>query len=183
MREGRLTPLSVRVQKIVRLALLMATALILSYVESVLELNIVVPGVKIGIGNVLLTYVLYEYGFPTAAGFGLTRSFLSMLFLGRLSSAIFSLTGMVFAVLAMGAANKCGLFSPLGVNVSGSVLHVFGQLLAAAFVTETASVLGLLPVYVCVSVVCGVLTYIPLIAVLKFEEKRRISTGEISRDC
>ena len=131
----------------------------------------------------LLTYVLYEYGFPTAAGFGLTRSFLSMLFLGRLSSAIFSLTGMVFAVLAMGAAKKCGLFSPLGVNVSGSVLHVFGQLLAAAFVTETVSVLGLLPVYVCVSVVCGVLTYIPLIAVLKFEEKRRISTGEISRDC
>ena len=58
MLEGRLTPLSVRVQKIVRLALLMATALILSYVESVLELNIVVPGVKIGIVNVLLTYVL-----------------------------------------------------------------------------------------------------------------------------
>ena len=154
MREGRLTPLSVRVQKIVRLALLMATALILSYVESVLELNIVVPGVKIGIGNVLLTYVLYEYGFPTAAGFGLTRSF-----------------------------KKCGLFSPLGVNVSGSVLHVFGQLIAAAFVTETVSVLGLLPVYVCVSVVCGVLTYIPLIAVLKFEEKRKNATGEISRDC
>ena len=182
MREGRLTPLSVRVQKIVRLALLMATALILSYVESVLELNIVVPGVKIGIGNVLLTYVLYEYGFPTAAGFGLTRSFLSMLFLGRLSSAIFSLTGMVF-VLAMGAAKKCGLFSPLGVNVSGSVLHVFGQLLASAFVTETVSVLGLLPVYVCVSVVCGVLTYIPLIAVLKFEDKLKNATGEISRDC
>ena len=103
----------------------MATALIISYVESVLELNIVVPGVKIGIGNVLLTYVLYEYGFPTAAGFGLTRSFLSMFFLGRLSSAIFSLTGMVFAVLAMGAAKKVRPFSPLGVNVSGSVLHVF----------------------------------------------------------
>ena len=115
----------------------------------------------------LLTYVLYEYGFPTAAGFGLTRSFLSMLFLGRLSSAIFSLTGMVFAVLAMGAAKKCGLFSPLGVNVSGSVLHVFGQLLASAFVTETVSVLGLLPVYVCVSVVCGVLTYIPLMQLAK----------------
>ena len=88
MREGRLTPLSVRVQKIVRLALLMATALILSYVESVLELNIVVPGVKIGIGNVLLTYVLYEYGFPTAAGFGLTRSFLSDSLFLNLSSSV-----------------------------------------------------------------------------------------------
>lgn len=161
----------------------MATALILSYVESVLELSLVVPGVKIGIGNVLLTYVLYEYGFPTAAGFGLTRSFLSMLFLGRLSSAIFSLTGMALAVLAMGAAEKSGRFSPLGVNVSGSVFHVLGQLLAAAVVTQTFSVLGLLPLYACVSVACGVLTYLPLIAVLRFEESRKPVAGRISRDC
>ena len=79
-------PLSDKVKKLVRLALLMTAALMLSYVESVISLNFVVPGVRIGIGNVFLTYVLYEYGFPTAAGFGLTRSVLSLIFLGRLSS-------------------------------------------------------------------------------------------------
>lgn len=176
-------PLSVKVKKTVRLALLMAVALILSYVESVLGLNLVVPGVKLGVGNVVLTYVLYSLGFPTAVGFGLTRSFLSMLFLGRLSSAAFSLTGIAFAVAAMGLAKKCGLFSPLGVNVAGAVFHVFGQLVAAVFVTATPSVIGLLPLYAVVGSLCGIVTYIPLVAVLKFEEKRKLSTGENSRNC
>lgn len=166
-------PLSDKVKKLVRLALLMTAALILSYVESVISLNFVVPGVRIGIGNVFLTYVLYEYGFPTAAGFGLTRSVLSLIFLGRLSSVIFSLTGMAFAVIAMGAAKKSGLFSMLGVNVSGSVFHVFGQLVAAVFVTQTPAVLDLLPFYAVTSVACGVLTYIPLLAVTKISERKR----------
>ena len=79
-------PLSDKVKKLVRLALLMTAALMLSYVESVISLNFVVPGVRIGIGNVFLTYVLYEYGFPTAAGFGLTRSVLSLIFVCDLFS-------------------------------------------------------------------------------------------------
>lgn len=165
--------LSDKIKKLAKLSLLMAAALIVSYVESLIGFNFTLPGIKLGIGNVFLTYIIYEYGFLTCFGFGITRATLSMLFTGRLSSVFFSLTGIVFAVLSMGLIKKTGKFSYLGVNVSGAVFHVVGQLIAAVFIMGTSGVLKLMPFYVICSTVCGILTYIPLRVVMEAAERVR----------
>ena len=163
--------MSDKVKKITRLAILMAAALIISYVENLIGLNVNFPGIKLGIANVFLTYIIYEYGFLTCFGFGLTRAVLSMVFTGRLASVFFSVTGIVFACIAMGLVKKSGKFSCLGVNVSGAVFHVIGQLVAAVFVMGTVGVLKLTPLYVLASTICGILTYIPLRVVLSVADR------------
>lgn len=155
------------VRKISELAVLLAAALALSYVENMIVLPIPVPGVKIGISNVLLAYVVCRYSFPVALGFGISKCLLALIFAGRLSSVFFSLTGMLFAVIAMYLCRRIRCFSVLGVNVCGSVCHVFGQLLAAVFVLGNTAVLSFSPLLTLFAVISGLFTYIPLRIVLQ----------------
>lgn len=160
-------PVDKRVKRIVEFAFLMAIALVLSYLESLIDLSSILPGVKIGISNVVLTFVLYQYGDFATLGFGLSKLFLSMFFLGRLSTLFYSLTGMVFAVIAMIIIHRLPVFSPLGVNVGGAVMHVVGQMCAAVYVLGNVSVLRFVPFLIITGVLSGVFTYIPLRALWK----------------
>ncbi len=146
---------------VTRMALLMAAALILSWVESVLPFQIPVPGVKLGFANIVTLAVLYQYSFPTALLFGILRVFLSALFLGRLSGVLFGLCGTVLAVCGMALLKRCRCFSSLGVSAAGAVLHGVGQLAAASFLL-TPAVWSLLPILGISSAFCGVITWIPL---------------------
>ena len=160
-------PVDKRVKRIVEFAFLMAIALVLSYLESLIDLSSILPGVKIGISNVVLTFVLYQYGDFATFGFGLSKSILSMFFLGRLSTLFYSLTGMVFAVIAMIIIHRLPVFSPLGVSVGGAVMHVVGQMCAAVYVLGNVSVLRFVPFLIITGVLSGIFTYIPLRALWK----------------
>lgn len=152
---------SSRITRITRYALLLAVALILSWVESVLPFQIPVPGVKLGFANIVSLFVLYTYSFPQALGFGVLRVLLSGLFLGRLSGVIFSLCGAVLSLCGMALLKKCSCFSSLGVSVAGAVLHGIGQLCAASFLL-TPAVWSVLPLMGLSSALCGVVVWIPL---------------------
>lgn len=143
-------------------SLLLAAALILSYLESLLSGFIPVPGVKIGISNIATVYVLYEYGFPQALGFGVLKALLASAFTGRVSSVAFSLTGIVLSVLVMALLKKTGKFSLLGVNVSGAIFHIAGQISAASIILQTKGVWLFLPWLAIIAVCCGIITYIIL---------------------
>lgn len=145
---------------VARMALFMACALILSWVEAVLPFQIPVPGVKLGFANIVTLAVLYQYSFPTALLFGILRVLLSSLFLGRLSGVLFGLCGTVLAVCGMALIKRFPCFSSLGVSAAGAVLHGVGQL-GAASVILTPAVWNLLPLLSLSSVFCGVITWIP----------------------
>ena len=146
---------------ITRTALLLAAALILSWVESVLPFQIPVPGVKLGLANIVTLFFFFLFSFPVALLFGLLRALLSSLFLGRLSGLAFSLCGTVLSVCGMALLKKCRCFSSLGVSAAGAVLHGVGQLAAASFLL-TPGVWMTLPLMGLSSVFCGVITWIPL---------------------
>ena len=148
----------------------MAAALILSYVESLFSGFIPVPGVKIGISNVIVVYILYEYGFFPALGFGISKSLLAAFFTGRLSSLAFSLCGIIFAVCLMALIKKSGKFSLFGVNVSGAIIHIVGQLTAASFILGTPDVWTFLPWLAVIATVSGILTYFILIPFMKIKK-------------
>lgn len=174
--------MSEKVKKISTMAVLLSVALILSYLESILSLNITLPGIKLGLSNIALVLVLYLYGDFYALLFGITKSVLSLLFLGRLASLFFSLTGTVFAVIIMIILKKFKCFSLFGVCVCGSIFHVWGQLAAAGIFYGGTTPLRLLPWLTICAVISGIIVSIPVWSILKsgiFEKLNFNSLNEL----
>lgn len=153
-----------RIQQLVTVAVLMTVALMLSWLESFVPLP---AGLHLGLSNFPVVLVLYGWGFPAALGFGILKSILSLLFLGRLSSLFYSLGGICLAVCAMGLCKRCPCFSLLGVNAAGAVFHGVGQLLVAGILLETVSLWSMLPFLTVGGLCSSFLTFFPLQTVLK----------------
>lgn len=140
-------------------AVLTALALGLSYAERLLPLQLIVPipGVKLGLANVVSLFALCFLGAWPALWVLLARCFLGSLFAGSLSGLIFSLSGGILALLCMAAARRTRL-SVYGISVCGAAAHNIGQLAAAFAVMKTSAVLVYLPELLLVAVLSGFLT-------------------------
>lgn len=158
-------------KKTAELALLLAAALILSYIEAVFPLNTGLPFVKIGLSNIAVVTVLYRYNSKTAAVFGIFKCVLSLLFTGRLASLFFSLTGMAASLAGMILLKKTKKFSLFGVSVSGAILHIWGQMAAAAIFYQGAAPLKLLPLLTLTAAGSGILVWLAAKTVIRYAEK------------
>lgn len=130
--------------------LLTALALVLSYLESLVPLSVAVPGVKMGLPNIVVVFALYKMRRRDAVIISLVRVVLAALLFGNLFSLIYSAAGAVLSLLVMLLLKKSGKFSCTGVSVAGAMAHNAGQVLAAIFVLDTGRLLYYLPV-LCVS--------------------------------
>lgn len=140
-------------------AVLTALALGLSYMEHFLPLTLWVPlpGIKLGLANVVTLLTLLLFGVTPALAVLLARCFLGALFAGSLSGLLFSLAGGLLALGTMALVRRSGL-SVYGISVCGAAAHQTGQVLTAVAVLRTASVLYYLPPLLLVGTVCGLLT-------------------------
>ncbi len=127
-------------KKLTTLSLLVALAMILSYIESLMPAFVAVPGVKMGFSNIATLFALYTLGAPSAAAVTLIRVFLSALLFGNTAAFIFSLSGGIAALIFMILFKKIGIFSEIGVSVLGGVSHNAAQITAAVFMMENAGV-------------------------------------------
>lgn len=127
-------------KQLVTLSALIAVAMILSYVESMIPAFVAVPGVKIGLSNIATVFALYALGWPYAICVSVVRVFLSSLLFGNFVSLIYSLSGAALALISMILLKKLDKFSSIGVSVVGGVCHNIGQVLAACIVMETAAI-------------------------------------------
>ena len=132
--------LKLSTKEMVTLSALIAVAMILSYIESMIPAFVAVPGVKIGLSNIATVFALYTLGWPYAICVSVVRVFLSALLFGNFVSLIYSLSGAALALGAMIALMKIDKFSTVGVSVAGGVCHNAGQIIAACIVMETASI-------------------------------------------
>ncbi|MCI9002676.1 MAG: Gx transporter family protein [Oscillibacter sp.] len=141
-------------------ALLTAMALALSYLENLfpLTLAIPIPGVKLGLANVVTLFALFALGPGEALLILLARCFLGSLFAGNVNALLFSLLG---GLCAMGTmillARRRGL-SVYGVSVGGAAAHNCGQIAAAVLTLGSRAPLYYLPVLLAVSLLTGGLT-------------------------
>ena len=140
-----------------RLAILLAAAMILSYVEHLIPAFVAIPGVKIGLANTVTVFALYLLGAPYAIGLSLGRVLLSSLLFGNAAALLYSLAGAAVSFLGMFLLRRIGRFSPLGVSVAGGVLHNLGQILAACLLFENGGLLSLLPPLILSGTIAGVL--------------------------
>ena len=147
-------------RNIARCAGLVALALGLSTLEGLFPLSLLVPlpGVKLGLANIVTVFALYQLGAGAALAILLTRCLLGGLFAGNVSAMLFSLLGGVTAMLVMIALRHCRRLSVYGVSVGGAAAHNIGQMAAACITLGSTMVLGYLPFLLAVSLVTGTLT-------------------------
>lgn len=143
-------------KKMARIAMLVAVAFVLSYIESILPLNLGVPGVKAGFSNIVVVLCLYECSAKETIGIAFVRIILTGLTFGNMYSLLYSLAGGVFSLAVMSLLKRSRLFSTCGVSVAGGVCHNIGQILVAMVVLQTQKIIYYLPVLLVSGVIAGV---------------------------
>ncbi len=136
--------------------LLIGLAFVMSYIESLVPVPIPVPGVKLGLANMVSMAALYLIGVRGAFTVSLVRILLAGLAFTGPSMMIYSMCGGILSLMVMAALKKTGCFSIVGVSVAGGAAHNIGQLLAAAWETKTAGVFSYLPVLLVAGSAAGV---------------------------
>lgn len=145
----------------------MALAMILSYLESLVPVFIAVPGVKLGIANIVIMVALYKLGAKQALIISIGRILLSGILFGNLAMIIYSLTGSMLSLAVMVAFKKINIFSMAGVSVIGAITHNVGQIIVAAFLIENSKLFYYLPVLVISGTVSGVVVGIIAMNIIK----------------
>lgn len=126
-------------KKLAVLGLCTAVALILAYVESMLPpLFHAVPGIKIGLPNIIIVFVLYRFGLREAAAVSLIRMLAVSFMFGNMMALVYSLAGAFLSMAVMAVFKKLNFLSVVGVSVAGGVFHNVGQILTAMLLLGTA---------------------------------------------
>lgn len=157
--------------KVAFFGVFVALALIFSYVEMLIPIQIGIPGVKLGLANLIIVIMLYKTTAREALLLSVTRVLLSGFLFGNMFSILYSLAGGILSLAVMALSKKTGGFSVIGVSIAGGVSHNMGQLAVAAFVVETARVIYYFPLLL----IAGVLTGF-LIGVVSRETLKRLPT-------
>ena len=128
-------------RRITFLGLGVAVAMLLSYIEFLLPpLWSAVPGIKIGLANIIIVYLFFKSGILDAALVSLTRLFLSALLFGSVLTLLYSFAGALLSFCVMLILKKSGLFSEIGISISGGIFHNLGQILVAMAVLKTREI-------------------------------------------
>ena len=143
-----------KTRRITIMAMCVALAMILSYVESMIP-SPGIPGVKLGLANIVVVFALYKLGWKEAVGISLLRVFLVSLLFGHAASLMYSATGAVLSLAGMILLKKSDKLSCVAVSVLGGVLHNAGQILMAV-VLMGHNVVYYLPVLILSGTVAGI---------------------------
>lgn len=125
--------------KIAFLGLCTAVAMVFAWVESLLPpLVAAVPGIKLGLPNIVIIFILYRFGIKEAAAVSFVRIVAVSLLFGSPVTMLYSLAGGCLSLLVMALLRKLNFLSTVGVSVAGGVFHNVGQILMAMLLLGTA---------------------------------------------
>ena len=143
-----------------------ALALIFSYVETLIPVNFGIPGVKLGLANLVAVILLCQAGWREALLLSVVRVTLSGFLFGNLFGILYSMAGALLSLAAMELVRRAPGFSVIGMSMAGGVCHNIGQLIVAALVVQTYQVGFYLPVLMLAGLGTGALIGITASAVL-----------------
>ena len=158
-------------------AMLTARALGLSTMENLFPVTAVIPlpGVKLGLANIITLFALYRLCAKPAMSILIARCLLGSLFAGNFSALLYSLMGGILAMLVMIGLKQSKRLSIFAVSIGGAACHNSGQIAAACITLGNTAVVGYLPVLLAVSLITGTVT--GLVASLMFRAMRNIRLG------
>lgn len=146
-----------------------ALALIFSYVETLIPINFGIPGVKLGLANLIIVVALYRLPLQEVYLLSIVRILLSGFIFGNYFSILYSLAGGLLSLSVMALLKRRNSFSVMGISVAGGVFHNVGQMTVAMLVVETFSVAYYFPVLMIAGLVTGL-----LIGILSNEMLKRL---------
>ena len=130
-------------------------ALIFSYVESLIPISFGIPGVKLGLANLITILVLYKMSVKEAYLVSVVRVVLSGFMFGNLFAILYSLAGGLLSLAMTNLFRRTDRFSIYGVSMAGGVFHNVGQFIMAMLVVESVSIAGYLPVLLVAGLATG----------------------------
>ncbi|HKM34832.1 MAG TPA: Gx transporter family protein [Lachnospiraceae bacterium] len=147
------------IKKMTTLAMFTVIALTIFVIESAIPLPVPIPGIKLGLANIITLIVLLNYGPVEALLVLMCRIFLGTMFTGQAMSLLYSLCGGILCLIAMILVNRLlnGHFVFL-TSMFGALIHNIGQLAVAYFITATAGVFAYLPFLILSGVLTGLFT-------------------------
>ena len=152
------TPSSNDIGRRVALTGMMASlALIFSYVEVLFPFNAGIPGVKLGLANLVPLIILYRLDARYAFAANLIRVILAGLLFSGLFAALYSLAGSLTSFLVMYLLKKTRLFSVIGVSTAGGVFHNLGQLIVAMLAVSGPQLFHYMPVLIISGMIAGII--------------------------
>lgn len=160
-----------RTTRVAYVALMVALALIFSYVEAIIPYNPGIPGIKLGIANVVTVIALYKFSWKDAMAVSVIRVLIAGLLFNGLFGALYSLAGALVSLAGMILLKKTNLFSIAGVSMAGGVLHNLGQLLVAAALIEDARIFFYFPVLLFSGIAAGIAIGVASTLILKVIRK------------
>ncbi|NLX64174.1 MAG: Gx transporter family protein [Clostridiaceae bacterium] len=169
----------VRLKKLTLNSILISLALVLSFVERFIPLNLLVPvpGLKLGLANIVTMFALFYLDIPSAITITVLRCVLASLIFGGMSSLIYSLSGAFFALVIM-IILKLGYekaFSLVGISMGGAAAHNSGQIVAASLMMKNTAIFAYLPILLITGLVTGILTaIIAMNLFLVFDKNNRV---------
>lgn len=146
-------------KKLTNLALLTALALILFIVELRLPNPVPVPGIKLGLANVVIVYAVYHYNAGEVMLMVAVKIVSGAVFAGNMVALIYSLSGSVLCLCGMLFLRKILSEKRIWLcSIFGAVLHNIGQILAAVLITQTVAVALYLPILIVSGCIAGAVT-------------------------
>lgn len=158
-------------RKTAHLGMFLALALICSYVESLIPFYFGVPGVKLGLTNIVVVLMLYCIGAREALLISVLRILLTGFLFGNPFSIIYSLSGGILSFLVMYLLKRTEKFQVISVSVTGGLFHNVGQIAVASLVVENYNLFYYLPVLLAAGFVTGF-----LIGIISQEMIRHLSS-------
>ncbi len=136
-------------------AMLTALAMIFGYVEALIPFGFGIPGVKLGLANIVIVLALYILPAYQALAIQLMRIVLVSFLFGNLSMMIYSLAGGILSFLVMCLLKRMKGFSVTGVSIAGGVSHNIGQLTVAVLVVQNLKIAFYFPALMLAGLVTG----------------------------
>ena len=160
------------------LGLLLALAVVMGYVEYRIPFHLGIPGVKLGLSNIVIVITLYELGALPALLISVLRVGIVALLFGSPVSALYGLAGTGFSLLVMTVLHRTDRFSLIAVSAAGGAAHELGQILTAALLLKSSAVFYYLPVLLIAGELTGAL--IGFVAALLHRTLKKMEKGKRS---
>ncbi len=142
-------------KKVAYCAILIALAMIFSYVEAVIPVNFGIPGIKLGVANIVVVVGLYIIKAREVFVISVIRIILVGILFGNVMSILYSLAGGILSLIVMLLMKKMKGFSIVGVSIAGGVSHNVGQLAVAIAVVENLKLIAYIPVLLIAGAITG----------------------------
>lgn len=167
--------MKITTQKITFLGVFAALAIVLSYVEMLLPpIWSAVPGIKMGLPNIIIIFLLYKFSVKEAAVVSFIRLITTALLFGSALTFVYSLAGAVLSLFIMAILKKLDFFSQVGVSIAGGVSHNLGQIIVAMIILSTKEIGYYMIILGVTGTIAGIFVGLAGILLLKYTKKFKL---------